>query len=241
MHSQSLGRKLASSLARPCWMLATQPTIQMMSIVLAYNFGALYFVLTSFASLWTDRYRQSVLISGVHYITIVIGYTVAAQGGARITDWLWKYLKSKRQGETATEYRIPLMIPGPALLIVGLFWYGWAAEALAPWIVVDIGAAVFGCGIILSTQAMQQYVMESYREYVASANASSQFLRSIFGFCFPLFAPALYDRLGYGWGNSTLAFILVGLSAPAPFIIWFYGARLREMGKRRARGKQFLA
>lgn len=112
---------------------------------------------------------------------------------------------------------------------------------MAPWIVVDIGPAVFGCGVILSTQAMQQYVMESYREYVASTNASSQFLRSIFGFCFHIFAPALYDRLGYGWGNSALAFILIGFGVPAPFIIWVYGARLRAKGKQRAKGKAFLA
>ena len=93
------------------------------------------------------------------------------------------------------------MIPGTIFLLAGLFWYGWSAEAMAPWIIVDIGAAVFGCGVILSTQAMQQYVMESYKEYVTSANAASQFLRSIFGFCFPIFASALYDRLVYGWGT----------------------------------------
>lgn len=106
---------------------------------------------------------------------------------------------------------------------------------------VDIGAAVFGCGVILSTQAMQQYVMESYREYVASANASSQFLRSIFGYAFPIFAPALYNRLGYGWGNSILAFIMLGFGAPAPCLIWTYGARRREECKQRAKGKGFLA
>lgn len=100
---------------------------------------------------------------------------------------------------------------------------------------------MFGCGVILSNQAIQQYVIESYREYVASANVSSQFLRSILGFCFPIFAPALYDRLEYGWGNSTLAFIMIGFGLLAPFLIWTYGARLREKGTQRAEGKAFLA
>lgn len=80
----------------------------------------LFLVLTSFASLWTAKYHQSVLISGVHYVAIVIGYTVATQGGARITDWLWKYLRRKR-GQTAPEYRIPLMISGMVFLLAGLF------------------------------------------------------------------------------------------------------------------------
>jgi MFS family permease len=234
VHSQPLGRKLVFSLARPCWMLATQPTIQIMAIFLAYNFGVLFLFLTSFATLWTEKYNQSVEISGAHYLALVIGYTVAAQCGARLTDWLWKHLTRKR-GQTAPEYRIPLMIPGLILILTGLFWYGWSAEAMAPWIVVDLGVAVFGRGMILSVHAMQQYVMESYKEYVASANAASQFLRSIFGFCFPIFAPALYDRLGYGWGNSTLAFIMIGFGVPAPFIIWKYGARLRDIGEKRER------
>lgn len=122
------------------------------------------------------------------------------------------------------------MIPGIVLIPAGLFWYGWAAEKLAPWAVVDVGAAVFGCGIILSTQAMQQYVMESFREHVASAVAASQFLRSIFGFCFPLFAPALYNSLGYGWGNSTIAFVFLALGMPGPFMLWMFGAKLRAKG-----------
>lgn len=83
--------------------------------------------------------------------------------------------------------------------------------------------------------------MDSYSEYVASASAASQFLRSIFAFAFPLFAPALYARLGYGWGNSTLAFIMLAFGVPGPFLIWGVGARLRRIGKVKAIGKPFLA
>lgn len=181
-HSQPLATKLKNGLLRPCRLLATQPIIQLMSLFLAFNYGTLFFVLTSYAAIWTGRYHQSVTISGVHYIALVIGYTIAAQGGARITDKVWQRLKKKAGGQTAPEYRVPLMLPGIVLIPTGLLWYGWAAQSEAPWAVVDVGAGVFGCGIILATQAMQQYVMESFREHVASASAASQFLRSIFAF-----------------------------------------------------------
>lgn len=229
-HSQPLAMKLKNGLLRPCRLIYQQPIIQLMSLLLAFNYGTLFFVLASYASLWTEDYHQSVSTSGLHYIALCIGYTVAAQGGARITDKIWRYLKQKHGGQTAPEYRVPLMIPGIIFIPAGLFWYGWAAETLAPWAVVDVGTGVFGCGIILSTQAMQQYVMESFREHVASATAASQFLRSIFGFCFPLFAPALYRSLGYGWGNSTIAFVFLALGVPGPFILWVWGARLRAKG-----------
>jgi hypothetical protein len=97
--------------------------------------------------------------------------------------------------------------------------------------VPDIAIGIFGCGIILNTQAMQAYVVEAFRKYVASASAASQFLRSIAGFAFPIFAPAMYRTLGYGWGNSILALTFVVIGWPAPFLLWRYGAKLRAMGK----------
>ncbi|EER44643.1 conserved hypothetical protein [Histoplasma capsulatum H143] len=165
--------------------------------------------------------------SGLHYIALVIGSTIGAQLGAALTDRLWAYLKKRAGGETAPEYRIPLMIPGSIVIPISLFWFGWTAETMQKWVVVDIAAAVFNFGIIMSTHSQQQYVMEAYRGYMASATAASQFLRSIFAFVFPLFAPALFARLGYGWGHSVLAFVFLGLGLPSPFILWKFGAKLR--------------
>lgn len=230
--SQSLTARLRTGLLRPLRFMAFQPMIQIMAVLLAVNYGTLYLVLTSYATLWTERYGQSIGQSGLHYLALAIGYTVASQVGARATDLLWKRLKHRAGGQTAPEYRVPLMIPGAILLPAGLLWFGWAAEARSSWVLVDAGGAVFGCGIILSTQAMQQYVIEAYAEHVASASAASQFLRSIFAFCFPLFAPALYRNLGYGWGNTTLALVFAVLSVPGPLILWFWGAQIRALGKR---------
>ncbi|KAJ5293905.1 Major facilitator superfamily domain general substrate transporter [Penicillium antarcticum] len=121
-----------------------------MAIFPAYDYGVLFPFLTSFASLWTDKYYQSISVSEVHFVALVIGYTLTAQVGAHFTDWLRKHLKRKR-GHTAPEHGILLMIPGVKLLLAGLFWHGWSAEAMALWVVVDIGAATFGFGVILST------------------------------------------------------------------------------------------
>lgn len=227
---RSLSHVLAKSLARPCRMLLTQPLVQLMSFYLAYNYGILYIVQSTFASLWTARYGQSVTVSGLHYIAIALGCIIAAQGGARFTDRIWQHLKTRARGETQPEYRVPLMIPGNIIITAGLFWYGWTAQARAFWLLPDIGIAIFSCGIILGTQAMQQYVMDAFPDYVASAQAASQLPRNIAGFAFPLFAPAMYRRLGYGWGNSLLAFVFIAIAAPAPVILWKYGAKLRIKG-----------
>ncbi|TQV94642.1 MFS multidrug transporter [Cordyceps javanica] len=229
---EKLSSRLAVSLTRPFRLLFTHPTIQLMGVLLAYNFGLLYIVLATFATLWIDRYNQSKLASGLHYIALVIGYTVAAQVGSRFMDKIWAYLKKRAGGtKTAPEYRVPLMVPGAILVLVGIFIYGWTAQYHVHWIAPDIGIAIFGCGIILNTQAMQAYVTEAYLGHVASASAASQFLRSITGFAFPLFAPSLYLELGYGWGNSVLGFAFLVLAAPAPIVLWVFGAKMRAIGK----------
>ncbi|KAI0106891.1 MFS general substrate transporter [Daldinia grandis] len=229
--SETLRSRLSVSLTRPLRLLITQPILQVVAIFLAYNFGMLYLVLSTFATLWIERYGQSETQSGLNYIALVIGYTIAAQAGGRVMDRLWAYLKSKAGNDTAPEYRVPLMIPGAILIPLGLLIYGWTAERHLPWIVPDVGIAILGCGIINNTQSMQAYVMDAYRQYVASASAASQFLRSIAGFAFPIFAPAMYQNLGYGWGNSVLALTFVVIGWPAPFLLWTYGAKLRAMGK----------
>ncbi len=229
--SQTLGVKLSRSLSRPLRLLLTQPILQVIALFLAYNFGMLYIVLSTFATLWLKRYGQSESQSGYHYVALVIGYTIAAQVGGKVMDRLWKYLKTRAEDTTAPEYRVPLMVPGAVLIPLGLLLYGWSADRHTHWIVPDIGIAIFGCGIILNTQAMQAYVTEAFRQYVASASAAAQFLRSIAGFAFPIFAPAMYISLGYGWGNSILALTFVLIGWPAPILLWRYGAKLRAMGK----------
>jgi len=75
------------------------------------------------------------------------------------------------------------MVPGAVLIPVGLLWYGWSAQTRLHWIMPDVGA---GCGIILSMQAMQAYMLGWYSRYTASASAVSQLLRSILiGLCVP--------------------------------------------------------
>ena len=76
-------------------------------------------------------------------------------------------------------------------------------------------------------QPLQAYVIDAYADHVSSAMAAIQFLKSLTAFAFPLFAPRLYDALGYNWGNSALAFVCLGIGVPAPLILWFWGARLR--------------
>ena len=55
----------------------------------------------------------------------------------------------------------------------------------------------------------------AYKSLVITALAAVIFLRSLAGFGFPLFAPAMYSALGYGKGNTILAVVAIVVGCPA--------------------------
>ncbi|KAH7304231.1 major facilitator superfamily domain-containing protein [Stachybotrys elegans] len=223
---------IAANLRRPMQLLWQRPIIQVIGMIIGLNFGVYCLLLSSFATLWIDRYGQSEFISSLHYIAIAVGTTFATQAGGRFMDWVFAKQKARSpDGSTSPEFRVPCLVPPVILIPIGLFWYGWAAEMGAHWAVVDVGVAVFVCGSFLSSQAMLAYLLDEFT-HAASANAASRMLSNMLGFVFPIFAPQLFARLGYGWGNSMLAFLFIGLGCPVPLLLWLWGARLRALGRK---------
>lgn len=54
---------------------------------------------------------------------------------------------------------------------------------------------------------IQAYLIDVFTLHSASALAANSLIRSIAGGGLPLFGFRLYQRLGYGWGNSLLGFL----------------------------------
>ena len=120
------------------------------------------------------------------------------------------------------------MLPGTICLPAGLLLTGWSVQYRVFWLVPDIGIALIGAGTILSFQSIQSYVIDAFTLHAASALAAVSCLRSFAGFGFPLFAPKLWDGLGYGVGGTVLAAVAVVIGCPAPWLFWRYGERIRE-------------
>ncbi|EMC91832.1 hypothetical protein BAUCODRAFT_152196 [Baudoinia panamericana UAMH 10762] len=226
---QPLSTKLRTSLSRPFILLSSQPIVIVFAIYMAYLYGLVYLVISSFPGLFTSPayYGESTQIGGLNYITLAVGYFLGAQIGARLNDWTYRRLKRRNNNVGQPEFRIPMLWPGAILLPIGFFWYGWSAQARVHWIMPDIGAGLLAFATIFSYYSIQNYIIDCYTKYAASAVAAITTLRSLAGFGFPLFAPSLYDSLGYGWGNSLLAFVAIVIGLPAPWLFWKYGAQLR--------------
>lgn len=78
---------------------------------------------------------------------------------------------------------------------------------------------------------MTAYIIDVYGPYTSSASSANQFVSSLCAFTFPLFAPSMYAKMGYGWGNTLLAGIWVLISFPLPFLLPRYGPKLRTLGR----------
>ncbi|KAJ6185502.1 hypothetical protein N7519_006803 [Penicillium mononematosum] len=225
---ETLGYKLLHAFERPVRMFTTQPIIFCMAIYMAYLFGITYLMLATFPEIWTKVYHESSGIGGLNYLSIAIGSFTGLFFNLKLVDRIYKRLKSRNNEVGKPEFRMPSLAVGSVISTVGLFWYGWSIGR-THWIMPNIGALIFTMGTISCLQGMQMYIVDSYQTYAASAVAACAVLRSLCGFGFPLFAPYMYNALGYGWGTSVLAFITMAIGWGAPFAFWHFGPQLRAI------------
>ncbi|KAF9221257.1 MFS general substrate transporter [Gyrodon lividus] len=222
---------MSKALVRPFALFFREPIVQLLGLYMAYMYGTLYLFLTTIPSIFEGVYQQPVGIAGLHYIALGVGLTVAAQINARTLDKFYVHFKSKNGGVGRPEFRLPAMFPGTFLLPIGCLITGWTVQAHTHWIAPDIGIALVGAGTILNFQCIQTYVVDAFTLHAASALAAVSCLRSLAGFGFPLFAPAMYSALGFGKGDTILAVIAIVIGCPAPWIFWRYGERLRNASR----------
>ena len=215
------------TIGRSIGMILTQVIVQVFALYMMFLYGIMYLVLTTYPTVW-DSYGMSAGIGGLNYIALGLGFFIGSQTCALLQDYTYKRLKHHYGLQVGLpEFRVPVMVPGAVLVPLGLIMYGWTAHFRLHWILPDIGIALYACGTIICFQTTQSYLIDCFQLYAASAIGAVTLLRSISGCTFPLFAPNLYEKLGYGWGNSLLAFIGIALGWPMPFLIWTYGKRLR--------------
>ncbi|KAF1849204.1 MFS general substrate transporter [Cucurbitaria berberidis CBS 394.84] len=223
--------RIADHMMRPLRLFVRRPIIWFIALTGTLSFGVYTLMLSTYATLWIDKYGQSEFISSLHYISLALGSTMCGQIGGHVMDATYKKMSDRAGGKGVPEFRIPYMLPGMIIMPAGLFWYGWSAERKLSWIMVDIGVVVFTLGSFVVGQANNAYQIGEFAEYAASAGAASRSVSYILAFVFPIFAPDMYARLGYGWGNSTLAFVSMGVGLPACAAMWFWGAKLRSFGR----------
>jgi MFS family permease len=208
-------------------MLLLSPIVLITSIYVGLVYGYTYLLFTSLTPLYTKTYGFTPSETDLTYLGFGAGCAISLILFGLLSDRLAKArTAASAGGEWKPEYRLPPLIPGSLLVPVGLFWYGWSAQAHLHWIMPIIGTAWVGLGTLAIFMPVQTYLIDAFELHAASASAYNTVLRSLLGAFLPLAGPGLYAALGQGWGNSMLGFVALGFT-PLAWVILRFGERIR--------------
>lgn len=226
---RSIAQTITRSLYRPFLLLVLDPMCLNLCLFSSILLGILYLFFGAFNLVFTNVYGFNLYQVGLSFLGLLVGMLLATA-----SDPLWQrnYLRLVRNNslKSEPEYRLPPSIGGAVLTVVGLFWFAWTIHPSVHWIVPIIGSSFFGAGTVLVFSGVFTFLVEAFPLYAASALAANSFARSSFAAVFPLFALQLYNKLGYQWASTLLAFLTIAM-APFPYIFFLYGGRLRQKSR----------
>ncbi|KIM93298.1 hypothetical protein OIDMADRAFT_173323 [Oidiodendron maius Zn] len=216
-------------LLRPFTMLVQEPILLLISIYLAYIYGILYLFFEAYPISFQIERGWNQGVGALPFLGIMIGVLLGSITITYITKTRFAR-KLKKHGKVIPEERLIPMIAGAIILPVGLFWFAWTSSPHITWVPQAIAGVFIGWGILMIFIQGLNYLIDVYMWHANSAIAANTFLRSLAGAGFPMFATAMYDKLGVNWATSLLGFLSI-VMIPAPVLFFIYGERIRKMSK----------
>lgn len=216
-------------LVKPFSLFFTEPIILALDMYTALLYGVLYIWFECFPIVFISIYHFSLGTLGLAFLGLLVGILVT------FGPYVWYYNKYTcprfdDNGNLKPEWRLPPAFFGAFCIPICLFWFGWTSRPDIHWIVPIIGTAWFTAGAFLLFNAVLNYLADAYPYQAASVMAGNDFSRSIVGAGFPLFASAMFKKLGVDWASSLLGFLSIAF-IPIPFLLFKYGPTLRQMSK----------
>ena len=142
--------------------------------------GYLYLLFTTFPRLFGVVYGENIGIVGLNYLCLGVG-SIIGFICSLIANKVYDRLSEANDGVGLPEYRLPTLFITAWFIPIGLFWYGWSAQAATHWIVPLLGVMIFGVGVVTIFVSLQNYLVDGFR-FAASALAAATVLRSLFGY-----------------------------------------------------------
>jgi multidrug resistance protein len=220
----SLSEIVKTCLIRPLYMIATEPILDLMNLYIVLIYAILYAFFFAYPVIFGELYQYNDGIIGLMFIPILIGAGLALI----TTPILEKQYKGicHRRKPTAEDRLIGAIIGAP-FIPISLFILGATSYKHIIWVGPASSGIAFGYGMVLCYYSVNNYIIDSYAKYAASALAAKVFMRSGGGGAFPLFITQMYHALGLQWASWLLAFIsLAMVLIPISFYKW--GAALRK-------------
>lgn len=219
--TESFSVKMKTALTRPWRLLFLEPIVFLLALYVAIIYAILYLLFAAFPVVYQETRGWKAGAGGLAFLGVAVGVFSAV---------LLNFFVNKRYRRLKSptpEERLPSVMLGGIAVTVGLFWFSWTNGPSIHWLVSIVASGVFGFGMVLIFNGVNNYLIDAYSLYAASVLAGATILRSLLASAFPMFTPYMYRRLGIHWASSVPAFLALAC-APLPYIFYFYGPRIRK-------------
>jgi len=222
----SAAKTLSIALGRPFVLLFMEPIVLILSIYMSIVYGTLYLLFGAFPIVFQVERGWSEGVGGLAFLGVAVGMVIAIAIGGKLNTF---YVEAgvKNGGVSPPEARLLGCMIGAVAFPIGMFWFAWTTSPSVHWISPILAGVPFGFGLNLMFLGITNYLIDAYTIFAASVLAANTVLRSLFGAAFPLFTRDMYSSLGTQWASSVPAFLALSM-LPAPFIIYKYGAQIRQ-------------
>lgn len=217
---------LLTNIIRPTKLLVRSPIVFILSLFIAVIYGILYIMFSTMTIIFEEQYHIGGGNVGLTFLGLGLGQVIGLFIFASTSDKTLKRAAAKNGGVMKPEFRLPFLLYTSFFAPAGLFIYGWTAQYKVFWIVPILGTCLLSIGMICAFMPIGTYLVDAYTAYAASAMAANTVLRSLGGALLPLAGRRMYAQLGYGWGNSLLAFISMAF-IPLIWLLIKYAERIR--------------
>ena len=195
-------------------------------------YGCIYLLFEAYPIVFAEGHGFNAGVLGLMFLPLFVGGALAVF--AYLAYWNPRYERLAREfapNPVPPEYRLEVCMVAAPVFAISFFWFGWTSyPSVSYWAPLSAGIPL-GASIIFIFLGLFNYLIDAYLFVAASALAAVSCFRSLAGFGFPLFAPTMYNALGYGTGDSILGAVAIVVGCPAPWIFWKYGQRIRQASK----------
>ncbi|TFY76054.1 hypothetical protein EWM64_g7958 [Hericium alpestre] len=210
--NKDLLRAIRISCSRPFQVVFFDRMVLLLNLWNSVLLGIVYLTFQAFPIIF-DKHGFNLQMTGLTFTGILSGIAIGMCTQPYIN---WKFRKDEQKyGELPIEYRLWTGQVGGVIVPISLFWLAFTTYPSVHWIVPILASVPFGTGMYYIYTSTFTYLVVAYRPISASVLASNATMRTSFAAGFPLFANAMYDRLGTVGATALLAGLMT-VMAPLP-------------------------
>lgn len=228
--SQTTSQRLWSTAIRPLRLLFQFPLLSLVTLYISIVYGFVYLIMTTIATVFQDQYGFSEGASGLSFLGLCIGLVTGALLCSWMLDRYLRIVKQRHEGQGFDpEQRLAPVSLACLIMCGGFLVFGWTVDYHVQYVVPIIGTGMIGLTLAVNTICVQTYIIDTFGIYASSAVSAMLVPRNATAAFLPLAGPPIFGNLGYGWGGTLIALLVLAF-APMPLMLIRFSKKLRAKG-----------